>query len=132
MQEMSRRMYRHSRGRSMNPPERREVDRRGDSTPVRLAHLEELVQAASEDIRLVRESLDTRVNLLEVGVRALEDWRLSQKVLDTERVRVQEVEAERLAESSRRQLTSKHFWLGVVITCAATISAALIASGHVF
>lgn len=110
----------------------------GRSLDVKIAHLEDMVAGASTDLSAVRESLTTAVDqfnrrlaMVEMNVRALEDWRLAQKVLDTERAQVRRLELEHQAELQRRQVTRVDLLvavLAIVLTCAATITASLIAS----
>ena len=104
----------------MNDLDRRRSPER-ESIDTRVALLEEILRTISGDLRSIREAatdglamLEKRIVMLEdVRVRALEDWRLSRKVLET-------------ARSSQFSRLEK--WAAFVATCVVTIVAALIAS----
>ena len=108
-----------------------------------LASLETVVHEARQDIADVRiafekalEQMDTRVTQLEeVRVRALEDWRLSERVLATERARVAEAAAvavEQAAEDRKHSLSRRDAAIIAAVMVVATILGALIASGRIF
>lgn len=118
---------------------RQQPDRREESIAVKLAHLEELVRGVSDNVAAVKESsgqavkiLDQRVSLIEVNVRALEDWRLAQKVLENERKAVADEDADARQEQDRGRITHRQFWTGIVVTSVVTILAALLASHTLF
>ena len=111
----------------MNGDDRRSgADRRDDA--LNIVRLETLIETAVDDIKDVKDSaadglklLDQRVRFLEdVRVRALEDWRTAQAVLEKERDRVRERQA-------HAQISHREYWLGIVAV-AATVAAALISS----
>lgn len=133
------------------PEDRREnPDRREESIGSQMTRLEGLIEGVSKEISATREAaehgvelLTTRVSLLEVNVRALEDWKLSQKVIAAERERVAREAADR-AEQAEEQRTEDHredlrrrvsrlqFWAGIAVTSIVAILAALISTGKVF
>lgn len=133
------------------PDDRREnPDRREESIGSQITHLEGLIKEVSKEIQATREAaekgveiLGGRVTVLEVNVRALEDWRLSQKVLAAERERVakqadeeaeqaEDQRAEDHREELRRRVTRLQFWGGIAVTSIVAIVAALISTGRVF
>jgi hypothetical protein len=115
----------------MNGDDRRSGhDRRDDEIPLSIVRLETLIETAVDDIKDVKDSaadgiklLDQRVRFLEdVRVRALEDWRTAQGVLERERERVRDQQA-------RASIGHREFWLGVAAICA-TVAVSFI--GHLF
>lgn len=106
---------------------------------IRLAKLEDLIKGVSEDVAAVRESsgeslkvIGSRVSLLEVNVRALEDWRLAQKVLENERKAVAEQVADDRQHEGFTRRQKQQFWIGLLASGALTILAAWLASGRLF
>jgi hypothetical protein len=99
--------------------------REDDDVLVRLTRLEDLVSRIADDIKAARvtavdglEQATKRITYLEeVRVRALEDWRLSQSVLDRERSQVKK-------HDEQTGISRREFRLGL-----ATIVTALICSG---
>lgn len=122
-----------------NLGDRREIpDRRRDSLSAQMARLETLIEGASDDIRDVKQAttdglkmLDQRVRMLEdVRVRALEDWRTAERVLENER---RGREREEQGERNRRQVSRRDLWLAAAsttLTSAVMIIAALITTGQ--
>ena len=110
------------------------VDR--EPMSAKIARLEELIEGTRDDIGDVKrawldgvQKLDDRLHELEdVRVRALEDWRLKQKVLETERARV----ADQDHAAAGQQISARQFWVGLALTAFFTLLAAVIASGHFF
>ena len=104
-----------------------------------LVKLETLLGQLTEDMKAARKAaeeglrqMDNRVRLLEGGVRNLEDLEVRRKTLEDERARVARLQEEQRQDEIKRNLSTKQFWVGTVLVCAATILAALIASGHLF
>lgn len=105
----------------------------------RLARMEVLLAAGTEDLRRTRESIESalghienRVSMVEVHVRALQDKELQQKTLDRERERVAEETAERMEEHRHRQISRRDLWGTALVLALFTVLAALIAAGHIF
>jgi microcompartment protein CcmL/EutN len=114
-----------------------------------LAKFEVLLTVATGDIQATKaaaenavEMVDRRLAHVELNVRALEDWRLSQKVLEAERtkraseatkeaVQVAEQAAEDRREWRRQHVSVKQFWTGIAITSTSMLVAALISSGTI-
>lgn len=143
---------------ALDPDRVRRLPSDREPTAAKIARLEELIESTSDDIHALKEAsvesirmLDNRLHELEdVRVRALEDWRLSQRVLEKERERVAAEErtrsdtaqanaqqtADDALEHARQRITKKQFWLGTVggtlLLAAVTIVGALIASGRLF
>lgn len=107
-------------------------DRRSRSIAAQVGALEEVINGLADDIHTLRVAateglarLDSRVHELEdVRVRALEDWRLSERVLARERERWAK-------EEQHSQLSRRDLYVALAVgflLCAATIVGALIAA----
>ena len=117
--------------------EESKVTRMPDREPLatKLARLEEGVQDLAGDVSDIKtqqmgmvDMLDKRMRMLEeVRVRALEDWRLAEKVREEERYK----QADREELVQHQLVSRRQFWIGTIAIVVATILAALIASGHI-
>lgn len=113
-------------------------DDKGDyeSISTRFTRLEGIVRETARNVTDLKtaqltavEMLDKRVaQLEEVRIRALEDWRLAEKVREQER----DKQADREVIAHHQIITRRDAYVGVLVMAVITILGSLIASGQIF